>query len=63
MGAVWDELNAKPIKAPPSWVRSGDPVERCPRIGRTRRLHGAPPCTICGNRSEWHCDCDEGGDA
>lgn len=38
-------------------------LEPLPRIGRTRRLRSEPPCSICGNRSAWRCDCDcETGD-
>jgi hypothetical protein len=31
----------------------GGHVERCPRIGPTRRLMSEPPCPVCGNKSAW----------
>ena len=33
-------------------------VEPLPRIGRTRRLMSEPPCSECGNKSAWRCDCE-----
>jgi hypothetical protein len=37
----------------------GGHVERCPRIGPTRRLMSEPPCSTCGNKSAWRCDCED----
>jgi hypothetical protein len=62
----WDEINARPSKLRPfgSALVNGDggTVERCPVIGRTRRLRAEPPCPSCGNKSAWQCEC-EGEDA
>jgi hypothetical protein len=38
-------------------------IERCPRIGRTRRLMSEPPCPACGNKSAWRCECEIGDEA
>jgi hypothetical protein len=58
---VWSEINAQPLKSPPAWavtIEGGEPIERCPKIGPTLRLHGEPPCPECGNKGRFHCDCE-----
>ena len=64
--AVWDELNARPIKAPPAWVRNRawvEPITPPPLVGRVRRLRSEPPCPSCGNSGSWQCECETSSSA
>jgi hypothetical protein len=55
------DLGNGPFKPFGSALIGGDGghVERCPRIGPTRRLMSEPPCPVCGNKSAWRCDCED----
>lgn len=59
---IHERYNSEPHPSRPFGAALGGKytgtVERCPVIGKTRRLMSEPPCPSCGNKSAWRCECE-----